>query len=123
MVRRGPVVVAAVVAVSLPATASADDCTGACEKRVQRRQINEERRETIRPFLSWLRRVRLCESTNNYRAVNPSGLYTGAYQFDDQTWRSVGGQGRAMFAGRLEQDYRAVRLLKARGSSPWPTCG
>ena len=33
-----------------------------------------------------------CESTNNPRAVNPSGKYTGLFQFDDRTWHSVGGR-------------------------------
>lgn len=95
------------------------ECSGACQRRV----INDKRRATVRPYRSWLRRLRGCESTGNYRAISTSGLYTGAYQFDDQTWRSVGGSGRAMHAGRVEQDWRAVLLRKRRGVAPWPVCG
>ena len=29
-----------------------------------------------------LLRLRMCESTDNYEATNPSGKYRGAYQFD-----------------------------------------
>ena len=95
------------------------ECDGACQRRV----INDRRRAAIRPYRVWLRNLRQCEATGNYRAVSPSGLYTGAYQFDDQTWRSVGGSGRAMHAGKVEQDWRAVLLRKRRGVAPWPVCG
>lgn len=94
-----------------------------CAERVQKRMQVEGRREAIRPYRAWLARLRHCEATGSYRAVSPGGTYTGAYQFDDQTWRSVGGAGRAMFAGRLEEDYRAVQLRKRRGTGPWPVCG
>lgn len=68
-------------------------------------------------------RLRHCESTGNYRAVSPSGKYRGAYQFDRQTWRSVGGTGDPAAASPAEQDHRAVRLYLERGASPWPRCG
>ena len=32
-----------------------------------------------------LLRLRMCESTDNYRAISPSGTYRGAYQFDQPT--------------------------------------
>ncbi|MEL7208753.1 MAG: transglycosylase family protein [Actinomycetota bacterium] len=35
--------------------------------------------------------IRACESGGNYGAVSPNGQYRGAYQFDYQTWASVGG--------------------------------
>ncbi len=120
------ILTAAIAAVLMPAPAQAylPGCnTRSCEKRVQKRIVHEQRRAAVRPYTAWLARLRHCEATGNYRAVNPSGTYTGAYQFDDQTWRSVGGTGRAMHAGRLEQDYRAVRLRKSRGTAPWPVCG
>ena len=75
------------------------------------------------PYRGWLAKVRYCESGGNYRAVSSNGMYSGAYQFDDQTWRSVGGRGRASWASPLEQDYRAVLLYRRRGSAPWPVCG
>lgn len=98
-------------------------CVGPCQIRVQQRMIREHRRETVRPYSPWLQRLRGCESTGNYRVIDASGTYTGAYQFDDETWHSVGGTGRAMHAAPLEQDYRAVRLRKRRGTRPWPRCG
>lgn len=100
---------------SCRADSSVADRRGACTR--------ERWREVIEPHAGWLARVRACESTNNYAAIDPSGTYTGAYQFDDGTWQSVGGEGRAMNAEPLEQDYRAVRLMRGRGSSPWPVCG
>ena len=63
-----------------------------------------------------------CESGGNPNAVNPAGYY-GLYQFDTGTWRSVGGSGLPTSASAAEQTYRAKLLYKARGRSPWPTCG
>lgn len=67
--------------------------------------------------------LRQCESGGDYDAVSPGGAYTGAYQFDRQTWASVGGSGRAGDAPAWEQDMRAQMLYEERGSSPWPHCG
>lgn len=67
--------------------------------------------------------LRDCESGGNYKAVDPSGTYLGAYQFDQQTWESVGGSGSPVDASPAEQDYRAWLLYQQRGNSPWPYCG
>jgi hypothetical protein len=67
--------------------------------------------------------LRNCESSGNYQAVSPSGLYRGAYQFDLGTWASVGGSGDPALASPAEQDHRAQVLWSQRGSSPWPICG
>jgi hypothetical protein len=67
--------------------------------------------------------LRQCESSGNYRAVSPSGLYRGAYQFDLGTWASVGGSGDPVNASPAEQDHRAQVLWSQRGASPWPICG
>ncbi len=67
--------------------------------------------------------LRHCEATGNYQAVNPSGTYRGAYQFDQRTWESVGGTGDPAAASPAEQDLRAYILYDARGSQPWPRCG
>src|SRR3954453_17476551 len=77
----------------------------------------------VTPYRAWLNRVARCESSNNTRAISPNGLYRGLFQFDLQTWRSVGGSGDPIHAARGEQEYRAVLLLKRRGTSPWPVCG
>lgn len=72
---------------------------------------------------SGLAGIRACESGGNYGAVSSSGKYRGAYQFDSQTWASVGGSGDPAAASPAEQDQRAAALQAKRGSSPWPTCG
>ena len=69
------------------------------------------------------RKVAQCESGGNPRAVNPSGKYHGLFQFDRQTWRSVGGSGVASQASAAEQLMRAKKLYAQRGASPWPVCG
>jgi len=63
-----------------------------------------------------------CEATGNPRAYNPAGYY-GLYQFDVQTWQSMGGAGLPSNASPAEQTYRAQLLFKQRGSSAWPVCG
>jgi uncharacterized protein YabE (DUF348 family) len=60
-----------------------------------------------------------CESTNNPRAVNPTGRYFGLFQFDLSTWSSVGGTGNPIDASPEEQLLRAKKLYLARGLSPW----
>ena len=67
--------------------------------------------------------LRQCESSGNYQAVSPSGLYRGAYQFDLGTWATVGGSGDPALASPAEQDHRAQVLWSQRGPSPWPICG
>jgi peptidoglycan endopeptidase LytE len=67
--------------------------------------------------------IRACESGGNYGAVSSGGQYRGAYQFDYQTWASVGGSGDPAAASPAEQDMRAQQLLNRSGSSPWPNCG
>ncbi len=111
------ILIAAILAPSAPANTACHSLR--CEVRVR----NHHRRRVVRPYRPWLRSLRQCESTSNYRAVSASGTYTGAYQFDARTWQSVGGRGLALHAGPLEQDYRAVLLRKRRGTAPWPVCG
>lgn len=71
-----------------------------------------------------LRQIALCESGGNPSAVSPSGLYRGKYQFDPQTWKSLGGAGNdPAAASEAEQDRVAALLYSQRGSAPWPVCG
>jgi hypothetical protein len=69
-----------------------------------------------------LRAIAQCESGGNYGTNTGNGFY-GAYQFDLQTWQSVGGTGLPSNASPAEQDKRAAILRSQRGSSPWPVCG
>lgn len=68
-----------------------------------------------------LARIAQCESGGNPSAV--SGPYRGLYQFDRQTWASVGGTGDPAAASPAEQTRRAQMLLAQRGTSAWPVCG
>jgi len=76
----------------------------------------------IAPAEKW-EKLRLCESTHDYQAISPSGLYRGAYQFDLPTWKTVGGTGDPALASPEEQDARARELYARRGPEPWPVCG
>ena len=69
--------------------------------------------------------LRFCESSHDYRAISksPRGMYRGAYQFDFETWKTVGGTGDPAAASASEQDARARELYAHRGAQPWPTCG
>lgn len=69
------------------------------------------------------RKLRRCESDDRPAAVSKTGRYRGLYQFDLETWRSVGGSGDPAAASRDEQDMRAQLLYDARGAQPWPYCG
>lgn len=72
--------------------------------------------------LDWAALAR-CESGGRPGATDPSGTYGGLYQFDVQTWQSLGGSGRPQDAPGPEQTYRAKKLYVQRGASPWPHCG
>jgi hypothetical protein len=67
-------------------------------------------------------RLRFCESGGVYTTNTGNGFY-GAYQFDLQTWQSMGGRGQPSAASYWEQDIRAKALFWARGDQPWPLCG
>jgi hypothetical protein len=101
--------------------------TRACDRRVDRkltRKRNNHKRRVIRPYLGWLRSTRYCESGSSglYRTNTGNGFY-GAYQFTMRSWFAVGGRGMPHRASKLEQDYRAVRLLHLQGRGAWPVCG
>jgi hypothetical protein len=125
---------AAIVALVATTPAAADEqhhlrgCnTRTCDKRIGKRWARRHPKarvaSIVAPYRAWLARVARCESSNNTRAVSPTGRYRGMFQFDMQTWASVGGHGDPINASRAEQEYRAVLLLKQRGTSPWPVCG
>ena len=70
-----------------------------------------------------LERIAQCESGGDPTAVSADRRYWGKYQFSKATWRSVGGEGNPAKATEDEQDMRAMRLYKRRGTAPWPVCG
>jgi hypothetical protein len=67
--------------------------------------------------------IAACESGGDPTAVSADGTYRGKYQFDQQTWESVGGTGDPAAAPEAVQDALAARLQAQQGSSPWPVCG
>ena len=70
-----------------------------------------------------LEAIAACESGGNPGAVGGGGQFRGKYQFDRQTWASVGGSGDPAAASEAEQDARAAQLYAQQGASAWPTCG
>ena len=100
-----------------------DPCqTTDCHRRVAHRLTVRRWWSVVRPYRGWLAKVRWCESTNRYNINTGNGFY-GAYQFTLPSWRAVGGRGLPHLAIPLEQDYRAVRLLRLQGRGAWPVCG
>jgi len=72
----------------------------------------------------------MCESTDNYQAVSPSGTYRGAYQFDQPTWNGVAERHFPWLvnldpvdANPWWQDAMTRALWSERGAQPWPVCG
>jgi hypothetical protein len=70
-----------------------------------------------------LEAIAACESGGDPGAIGGGGLYRGKYQFDLQTWASVGGSGDPAAAPEAEQDKRAAMLYAQSGATPWPVCG
>jgi peptidoglycan hydrolase-like protein with peptidoglycan-binding domain len=71
---------------------------------------------------SILRAIAECESGGNPRAVSPSGLYRGKYQFSRATWKRLGGKGDPADAPEWMQDRLARKLYRQSGNAPWPNC-
>jgi Transglycosylase-like domain len=104
--------------------------TAACtpEELVRYIDSTAEVRDVLSP--AELSRLRQCESTDNYRAVSASGLYRGAYQFDQTTWNDVADRFFPWLVGvdpidaePWWQDAMTRALWSERGRQPWPICG
>ena len=118
--------VAAAVAVALlglAAATGAEATTTAAKASHKRTYDGLYKRKVSKRNQRWAKRVARCESGGDPGAVSPDGQYRGKYQFDQQTWNSVGGSGDPAAAPEAEQDQRAAQLHAQRGSSPWPVCG
>jgi hypothetical protein len=64
-----------------------------------------------------------CESGGDPTAVSSSGRYRGKYQFSRSTWKQWGGRGDdPAEASERHQDEVALKLYRARGTAPWPSC-
>jgi Transglycosylase-like domain/Putative peptidoglycan binding domain len=69
-----------------------------------------------------LAKIAQCESGGDPTAVSPDGQYRGKYQFTRATWRHLGGSGDPADASEALQDKLALKLYRARGTDPWPSC-
>lgn len=74
------------------------------------------------PTAANFKKLRSCESSGNYTAVNRSNRYFGAYQFSVPTWQSLGYDGLPHEASPEVQDEAAQRLQAKRGWRQWPGC-
>lgn len=74
------------------------------------------------PTAANFEKLRSCESSGNYSAVNRSNRYFGAYQFSLPTWQSLGYEGLPHEAPPEVQDEAAQRLQAKRGWRQWPGC-
>jgi Transglycosylase-like domain len=83
---------------------------------------HDHRWKMVMPYNAKLERMAWCESRGRWYIATGNGYY-GGLQFDLRTWHSVGGNGYPHQNSKLEQKYRAVKLIKRRGYSPWPVCG
>jgi hypothetical protein len=89
-------------------------------------QTNDARWKVVQPYNAKLERMALCETQMDGRArwfLNSHNGYYGGLQFDLSTWHSVGGKGYPHKNSKLEQKFRAVKLIRKRGYRPWPRCG
>ena len=84
--------------------------------------VNRKRTSTRLPAA--LRQIAECESGGDITAVSSNGRYFGKYQFSKATWKANGGSGtNPAQASEAEQDRVAIKLYKAEGLDPWPSCG
>lgn len=86
----------------------------------------DARWKTVRPYNAKLERMAYCETKEGGHArwfLNSGNGYYGGLQFDLSTWKSVGGHGYPHRNSKLEQKFRAVKLIRKRGYRPWPRCG
>lgn len=98
---------------SYPKVALRRDCARPSPERA--RQLHRN------PRLACIRSI---ETGGRYTATSPNGTYRGAYQFSRSTWASIGPYRFDRIdparAPRWLQDQRARRLLRIRGTQPWP---
>ena len=123
MSNRFVVVLVAAGMTAAPATgalAAQDSSTGGTAPPAEKSEPSGKKRIKLPKIL---KKIAECESGGNPRAISPSGKYRGKYQFSMETWRSVGGHGDPAKASEYEQDKRALKLYKLRGTAPWPHCG
>jgi hypothetical protein len=73
----------------------------------------------------WARRVAVCESGKDPKAVALNGRYRGAFMFTRNAWKT---SPKTPGGDPIDYSYRtqavvAVHLKKRDGTRPWPVCG
>ena len=94
----------------------------ACVTRVRAKAEHRHKRAVVAPYRAFFENVARCESGGDWQ-INTGNGYFGGVQFALTSWQAVGGRGYPHQASKLEQLYRAVRLLKIQGRGAWPVCG
>ena len=90
----------------------------------RKRSAPKDSGESLSGLPRALVRIAECESGGDPEAVSPDGRYRGKYQFMRSTWKRWGGRTRdPIDASEAHQDRVALKLYRAEGSSPWPSCG
>ena len=115
-------VLLAMLALAIPIQDEATPVKAREAKCKQECRQNRRKRKVVKPYNAKLNRMANCESGGRW-FINTGNGYYGGLQFDLQTWQSVHGSGYPHQNSKLEQKYRAVKLIKRRGYSPWPHCG
>jgi len=98
------------------------------KKHIKRYNLKNPELRKIKKAKKWaktpkVRSVRNCESNNRY-GINTGNGYYGAYQFNYETWKGVGGQKYSKYphqSHKVIQDFMAWKLYQQRGWQPW-TC-
>jgi hypothetical protein len=81
----------------------------------------DHRPAVVAPYRARFERIARCESGSRWHIATGNGFF-GGLQFTASSWRAVGGRGLPHWHSRLEQMYRAVRLMHAQGWNAWPVC-
>ena len=81
----------------------------------------DRRLGVVAPYRDRLLRMAQCESGGRWHIATGNGYY-GGLQFTARSWWAVGGTRLPHLHGRLEQMYRAVKLMRLQGWGAWPVC-
>jgi resuscitation-promoting factor RpfB len=125
LIRHRSIAFVAAVGVLAPTPAVAlatDGSTGGSSAPGGPRSKESSRRHKHVKLPKVMKKIAICESGDNPRAVSPSGQYRGKWQFAMETWREWGGKGDPAKASEYRQDTIAMRLYRAEGTRPWPEC-
>jgi len=124
-IRHRSIALAAALGVLVPAPATAlatDGSTGgsSAPSGPRSKESNHKHKHVKVPKV--MKKIAICESGGNPRAISPSGKYRGKWQFSMETWHEWGGKGDPAKASEYRQDTIAMKLYRAEGTKPWPEC-